>query len=511
MIGGFLLLVLLGVSGYFLFRQPRVQGWLFSMMMKRELGQPLELPPEPSLPPDAAARLSTNATTLLSAADLFRATNVWDVHLKFTSNQWTTLGPKSVRPIPGFIRPDGTLILRNTNASRAGIAGVLGIDLPWSQGDVEIGDAAFTNVAARFKGNGTMLGVLRSHKRPFKLDLNKHVESQQLAGRSTLNFHNLSADFSCLSDALAYEFFRDAGVPASRTAFARLLLTIDDRFARRLLGLYVFVENPDAEWAREQFGVEGVALFKPVTYEFLKDLGEDWKAYEGIYDPKTKTEPPQQRRLIELAKLVTGANDADFAARVGEFLDLDEFALFLAGTVILANYDSILDNGQNFLLYHDPRTDKFGFIPWDLDHSWGEFPFMGTAGQRERASLWHPWVGKNHFLERMFAVEAFRARYRREMERLRATLFAPERLSRRLDELAAVVRPFIAEESTNRLAKFEFAVADAATSPPRDGNPFDPNRPVYQLKRFFHTRAESVKDQLDGKATGAELTRQGPR
>jgi spore coat protein CotH len=352
---------------------------------------------------------------------------------------------------------------------------------------------------------------LRTYKRSFKIDLKKHAKSQGLVGRTTLNFANLSADSSFLSDALAYEFYRDAGVPASRTAFARLLLTIDGRFNGRLLGLYVIVENPDAQWAREQFGVEGITLFKPVTYELFKDLGDDWKAYEGIYDPKTKTKPKHQRRVIELAKFVTAASDSDFAERVGEFIDLDEFARFLACEVILSNYDSILDNGQNFLIYLDPRTDKFGFIPWDLDHSWGEFPLIGTADLRERASLWHPWVGQNRFLQRMLTAEPFRARYREEIERLLATMFVPERLNRRLEELAAVVRLFIAEESTNRLAKFEIAVADKWSEGLRDGNRFDPNHPVFQLKRFFGARAESVRRQLEGKAAGVELPRAPPR
>ena len=510
-IGGFALLLMLVVGGYFLWRIPKVQSLLITAMFNLQLRQPLETPPAPSLPREAAAGLLTNATALLSAGELFRPTNVWAVQLSFTSNQWAALGPKNVPPVPGFIRPDGSVILRNTNASRAGVAGVLGLDLPWSQSSVEFGNVMFTNVGMRFKGNGTLLGALRTHKRSFKIDLNKHLKSQQFVGRKTFNFGNLSADLSFLSDALAYEFYRDAGVPASRTAFARLLLTIDGRFDGRLLGLYVMVENPDAEWAREQFGVDGITLFKPVTYELFKDLGDDWTAYEGIYDPKTKTKPKHHRRVIELAKFVTAASDSDFAGRAGEFIDLDEFARFLACEVVLSNYDSILDNGQNFLLYLDPRTDKFGFIPWDLDHSWGEFPLIGTADLRERVSLWHPWVGENRFIERMLAVEPFRERYRREIERLLAALFVPERLNRRLDQLAAVVRPFIAEESTNRLAKFEITVADKWSDGSRDGNPFDPNRPVFQLKRFFVARAESVKRQLEDKTAGVELARKPPK
>jgi spore coat protein H len=272
----------------------------------------------------------------------------------------------------------------------------------------------------------------------------------------------------------------------------------------------VLVENPDSAWARKQFGTPDVALFKPVTYELFHDLGSDWTAYAGIYDPKTKPAPQQQRRVIEFARMVTHASDTEFAVRVGEFLDLDEFARFLACEVMLANYDGILNTGQNYFLYLDPRTDRFGFIPWDLDHSWGEFPFVGTAEERVRASISRPWLGQNRFIERVLAVKSFRERYRSELARLLETQFVPERLRRRLDELAAVVRPFIAEESSKRLAQFDLAVSDRFTDGPRDGNPFDSNRPVFQLKRFFAARATSVREQLEGKSDGVVLTRKSP-
>jgi len=517
-IGGFFLLrnllltlLALALSGFLLWRIPSVQGWVMVHMLRRESRQPAEIPREPSLTPEAAARLGTNATALRSAAELFRSTNVWDVHLRFTSNQWAALGPQYVPPILHFMRPDGTIILRNPKATRNGLAGVFGIDLPWSEADLEFGDAVFRNVGARFKGNGTFVSSQRSYKRPFKIDLNRKGNGRQLAGRATLNFHNLTADASCLSDALAYEFFRDAGVPASRTAFARMRLTVEGRFAGRVLGLYVLVENPDADWAREQFGVDGVALFKPVTYELFKDLGEDWKAYEAIYDPKTRTNPKQQRRLIDLAKLVTHADDDAFATRVGEFIDLDEFARFLACEVILSNYDGLLSNGQNFLLYLDPRNDRFGFVPWDLDHCWGEFPFAGTVEQRERASLWRPWIGENHFLERMLAARPVHERYRRALEQLRATAFTADRLSPRLDGLASMVRPLIAEESASRLGRFERAISDGQDHDSRGGNPSSSGRAGYSFKRFLTRRAASVTDQLEGRAEGVVLTRSGPR
>ena len=493
------------VTGLIVWQNPKVQARVMLTLLGHQSRQPTAFPDSPRLSPEEVPLLLTNAVSLGNAAELFRPTNVWDVQVTFTRDEWTQLGPSNVAPIIHFFQPDGSVILRNPQASRNGLAGVFGLDFPWSSADLNFGGMEFKNVAARFKGNGTFVNSQRSYKRPFKFELNKERKSRQLAGIKTINLHNLTADPSCLSDTLGYEFFRDAGVPAPRTAFARVRLSIKGRFEDRLLGVYVLVENPDSQWARAQFGVEGVALFKPVTYELFKDLGEDWQAYEGIYDPKTKLKSEQIQRLIAVSKLVTSANEREFSERIGDFIDLDEFAQFLACQVMLSNYDGFLSNGQNFLLYLDPRTQKFGFIPWDLDQCWGKFGFVGTSRQREQASLWHPWVGQNHFLDRMLRVPAMKTAYRRQLERLRVTLFVPERLSRRLDELAQVVRPFIAEESSQRLARFEREIATEA-SLGTAGSTNSAQR-GFRYRHFFAARAESISAQLDGRKEGIRLNR----
>jgi len=216
--------------------------------------------------------------------------------------------------------------------------------------------------------------------------------------------------------------------------------------------------------------------------------------------------PKQYRRMIALARLVTHASQAQFDQSVSEYIDLEEFARFLACQVILANYDGFLSNGQNFLIYLDPNTEKFGFVPWDLDHCWGEFPFVGTLQQREQASLWHPWVGGNRFLERIFGVPQFRELYKRELARVRNTLFIPERLSHRLDELAAVVRPFVTEESSRRLSRFSREIAEET-----EGGAAGQSPQGFNLNTFFIERAASVSAQIEGRSQGVTLTRRSGR
>ena len=206
--------------------------------------------------------------------------------------------------------------------------------------------------------------------------------------------------------------------------------------------------------------------------------------------------------MIDFARLVSSATDAEFAARVGDFLDLDEFARFLAGQVLLPNYDGILADGQNFYMYLDPRSNKFGFIPWDLDAAWGNF-WIASRAEQERASIWHPWVGENRFIERVMAVEEFRRIYRAHLEDFLTRLFVPARLHRRVDDIAAVLHDPIAAESAFRLDKFEQAVGLKPAKP--GGKPYGVNHPAHDLKRFVEARAKSVRHQLDGESPGMIL------
>jgi spore coat protein CotH len=404
--------------------------------------------------PTNAASPRLDAGRVRNAQEFYRTTNIWPGHFSFTPGQWEALGPKRIGAMTNFYRPGGMPLLRNPQARRSGINGVLGFEFDWTHADFELGGVAFTNVAARVKGN---VRSLFEPDRAYKVDLNKFTKGQKLAGLDELTFNSMIWDYSCLSEALGYELFREAGVPAPRTAYAWLSATVATQFEQKPLGLYLMVEVVDNEFAAERFGSKATPIFKPVTYHLFEHLGDEWPAYAPIYDLKTKATPEQQRRVIDFARLVSSATDAEFARRVGDFLDLDEFARFLAGQVLLPNYDGILSDGQNFYMYLDPRSNKFGFIPWDLDGAWGNMWIAPTAEQ-EQASIWHPWMGENRFLERVMAVKQFRDTYRSHLKDFIKRLYVRERLSRRIDEIAAVIRAPIAAQSAFRLDKFEQSV-----------------------------------------------------
>ena len=50
-----------------------------------------------------------------------------------------------------------------------------------------------------------------------------------------------------MNEVLAYRLYRDAGVPAPRTSYVRVSITVPGLYDRAYTGLYILVENVDSE------------------------------------------------------------------------------------------------------------------------------------------------------------------------------------------------------------------------------------------------------------------------
>lgn len=412
---------------------------------------------------------------------------------------------------------------------RNGLSGAAGMTFEYVHADLEFAGARLTNVAVRFKGNGTFMGARMSDKKSLKVDLNEFVKGQKLAGLGKLNLHNNTTDASWMNEPLSYALYRAAGVPAPRTSYARVRVNAPGAHDNTYLGLYSIVENPDNNWAEANFGTKKGAIFKPVTPTLFRYLGDDWKAYNQIYDPKNDVTEKQKRRVQDFAKLLTDANDADFARRVSEFIDVDEFSRFMAVTVWLSTLDSILTLGQNYVVYLHPKTDKFQFVPWDLDHSFGNFGMQGGQDEREQLSIRKPWSGENRFFERVMGVSAVKDAYLARLKEFQGTIFQPERLAKQVDDVAKVIRDAVKEESAEKLERFDKVVAGEAVEmmmfggggprggdrgpgpggPGGDRGGFGFGQPPKPIKGFVPARHASVAAQLAGKSEGLPIGERG--
>ena len=487
----------------------------------------------------ASAKESKRAGSPSSSGALYATTNVLSAHFKFTPEHWKGLEPTRRENPMGF--GAGGFNLQGKEGGRNGLSAAQGIEFHYVHADLQFNGEEVQDIAVRYKGNGTFMQSQGSAKRSLKVDVAEYVKGRKVSGVSKLNFHNCVTDPSFMNEVLSYRLYRDAGVPAPKTAFSRVYVTVPGSQDHAYLGLYSMVENVDGRFVEAHFGAQKGLLLKPVTPKPFEDLGDDWSKYKQTYDPKSEGSKEQTRRVIEFCKLVSNAPDADFAVKAPGYIDIDAFARYMAVTVYLSALDSILGIGQNYLVYLNPASNKFQFVPWDLDHSFGQFMMVGSQEQREQLSIAKPWQGEIKFLERIFKIETFQKAYRGALSEFAKTVFRPERFHQQVDELSAVLRSAIKEESPEKLERFEKVVAGETVTPAamfggggpggpggpqggREGGPravgpgagqgrpqFGGNRmsfpPTKPIKPFVVARTRSIEQQLAGADSGKVIER----
>jgi len=440
-----------------------------------------------------------------------------DIRIELTKTQWDAMQPERT--------------------------GGMDSEYPEERAKVTI-DGRDLDVAIRFKGNASYRSSQGSFKRPFKIDVNKFIKTQTVSGETTINLSNNAMDPSGIREAIAYTVFRKLGVVCSRTAFAKVTLNIPGTAENKVLGLYTSSEQLDTDFLKTAYGTAPTLVLKPEGVHNMP-YGDDWAPYEKTYDSKGKPSDADKLHFMAFTKFVHEASDTEFAAKLGTYLDIPQFAKFLAGTVVTGSLDTILMMGHNFYIVRNPKSGKYEFLPWDLDLAFGGFP--GGGIDATQLSIEKPVGDREILIKRFLAVPAAKASYLAACKAAVTILegltpdvdLLTERVApvKKLDEItqgpggpggpggfsapaaASATKDAIFVVSGNRILKFSangLTLESSAQLPTTEGDgipggpfrgPGGPGGPGgfgrnINLNDFIKQRIEQVKLQLSGKSAG---------
>ena len=428
-----------------------------------------------------------------AAKAVFGLAKVWSIHLEISAKEYETMQPSPAFGPTGPAAPKG---------KRDSEVNLFGTQFPWVEGDftAEGEGKTYKKVGIRYDGNVTYFASAQILKRPLKIDFNKFGD-QHFHGLASLHFHAMPMDPAKGREVLAYSIFRAAGVPAPRTGFAELTLTVPEKYTKEHVGLYAVVENVDAAFLSDRFGSppgaggeqRGGLLMKPFQVKSLDYLGEDWEAYQGKYRSQSEPTKDQTKRVIDFARLVNQAKDDEFKKEIGGYLELDGFLRFLAANAITSNLESSFALGHNYYLYLHPKTNKFAFIPGDLEFSVANFLLMGTPDQLMDLSVTHPYPGDCKLVERLLGMKEVSDQYRKLLKELASTAFSKERLAQDIEAIEKATKEPLAKEKKSVDARKE---KQGGFGP----GGFGPQPP--SLATFVEKRSASIADQLAGKSKG---------
>ena len=323
---------------------------------------------------------------------------------------------------------------------------LFGTEFPWAQGDFSAEGKTYKKVGVRYAGEITYFASAQGLKRPLKIEFNKFGD-QQFHGLTSLHLHAMPMDPAKGREVLAYSVFRAAGVPAPRTAFAEVTLTVPGKYDKEYLGLYAVVEDVDKPFLagplRHRQGPADEALPGPQHRIPRRRLG----ALQGPVPAAVRADEGggEARHRVRQAGQ-PGQATTSSRKQIDSYLDVDEFLRFLAANALTSNLESSFALGHNYHLYLNPKTNKFVFIPGDLEFSLANFLLMGTADQLMDLSLTHPYPGENKLVDRLLAIKDVSEKYQKLLKELSEKAFTKEQLLKEIEAIEKVTKEPLAKE-----------------------------------------------------------------
>lgn len=291
------------------------------------------------------------------------------------------------------------------------------------------GGRSLTNVGIHCKGD-TSKQLVRG-KPDFTITFDRFVRGQSFHGQKRLLLQSSGEDASYLGAAIAFELFRQAGVPAPRCGFAQVELNGRD------LGLYVVLEGENRDFLRRHFGNDDGNLYDEgdthdVTGKLDKDhgaKGDDQSDVDALVAAARATDPGERWQKLR------------------QRLDMDRFLAFTALEVLLWNEESYALGACKFRLYHDTATDRLVFFPKGIERvlEKTDGPVLPNC--------------KGIMAGAVLTTPEGQAEYRKTLAKLLDTVFVPEKVQARAREIVAVIRPAVVGSDPIAATSFDAAVA----------------------------------------------------
>lgn len=251
-------------------------------------------------------------------------------------------------------------------------------------------DGKAVNATLRLRGHSSRLAEQKS----YRVKLAKNAGLWRSEQTFQLNKHPY--DLSRVRNKLAFDLFRDIPhIPSLRTQFVNVKMTNFDKngtqYASSDYGLFTHVEKMGKEYlANRNLPTDG-NIYKAENFEFMLNDNLALDAKGAVLD-KDKFETvlsleADNKSHQKLITMLTALNDdtKDFDTLFGQYFDKSNYLTWLATSILMGNRDTI---NQNFALYQPKESDKFYFLPWDYD---GSFGFEGQEAQKQAGDLYAPW------------------------------------------------------------------------------------------------------------------------
>ncbi len=272
----------------------------------------------------------------------------------------------------------------------------------------------------------------------------KFADKTHFHGLDKFHLCNSLDDPTYVRELLAGELFRAADLPAPRVAHALVSINGKSR------GVYTIKEAYDGAFLKQFFKTKHGNFYDGGSH---KDIDKPLEHLSGKEDVAPHDD------LKKLVEAVHSGDPKDRFRQIATVLDMERFLSFLAMSVLTSYKGGYAQSCNNYRIYHNPLTTRLVFIPSGMDEMFEEprSAILPTfKGMVAKAVLETP-EGKERYLARL--------------DELSQTVFRPEQIGKRLDELQKKIQPALAaadekagREYADRIERLKVVIAVRSTT-----------------------------------------------
>ncbi len=344
------------------------------------------------------------------------------------------------------------------------------------------------DIGFRLRGNTSRY----SNKKSFKVSFNTYVSGRKYHGLEKMNLNGEHNDPSVIRSKLCWDLLRDFGIPGSRSSYVRVY--INDNY----YGLYINVEHIDEEFVDSRFGTQDGNLYKclwPADLDYLGSDPDNYKLTVGdrrVYDLKTNKQQDDYSDLAHFIDILNNTPDDDFLCEMDKVFNIYDYLKIIAVDIFTGNWDGYIYNNNNFYLYHNTKTGKFEYIPYDMDNTYG-IDWIGRDWGTRNIYDWQKH-GDNvrPLYTRVMENQELRDMFSFYMLALINEYAGLPAYQQRIDEIRDMIAVYVVDDPYYPL-DYGYTYDDFLNSydEPLGGHV------AYGLKPYINTRISSTLDQLE--------------
>jgi hypothetical protein len=338
-------------------------------------------------------------------------------------------------------------------------------------------------VGFRLRGNTSR----QSAKKSFKISFNTFTPGGKFYGIEKMNLNGEHNDPSIIRSFLAWNLFRQMQVVGSRSNHVEVYIN------NNYYGLYINVEHIDEEFVQSRFGNDYGNLYKCTHPADLSYLGTNKQDYKNQgYELKTNEEVDDFSDIINLAQVINQTSAANFPEFVEPIFNINGFLRYLAVEIFTGHWDAISINRNNFYLFNNKFTDKFEFMPYDVDNTFGvSFINLDSDPDIGTRNIYQWWKDNRPLTSKVFGNPVYRDRFSFFINQLITEFADPEFYFSEIDAIKAKINAS-AEADNYRTLDYGYTFTDFNRSYTEALGA----HVKYGIKSYITTRVNSIKQQL---------------